>query len=581
MEKVSDEDQAVLEAILQNKRLWDYAANPDPFLRRAVCGLLQTYLRHESAELDWEIVGSAIISKALQSSQLGSSLAFSEMLATLTEVHPDLWTCRYVAKVPAAKRLRQFLMKGSQGGPPQYWTNVSRMLRRIPMEVLSLEPGKASSPSKLNLQDAEALSSCLFDGLTQRDEPRSNLSAAWSVYVDTSMWICGQLDGQVEVENFLCSQLSPLLSQYLRPSAAASKWSIPSSQASRICSECVLEIAVLSEVFFESFWTSLCEILIEDMRTSLPAQSKGFRESQDTISATANRLFAFQQLILSTNPPIIVTNVFTQATKCLLQSAIQLLESRNGKPYGSAAVVDAAVRHTPQLVFESPTITEMITKFIKTEIPKFIGSPSSDLLVSTLLRCNGRQGYGEGLAALIEAFLSDDSTRRSPGFLRVLSSADIGPLDSFTQLQAVVSSCLKTALSQSHSMLDTEWNEVAAFLSNSSVAFTAAEDLIKSVVDVLFSGEHVEGALTGLEVVSQHGRPRLKEYVTTSEGSRLLSRLILLCESPHDNVAQRAKALQTSIKSSLVQEGGVDLTAKSTAEIIRQNLETVDENALS
>jgi E3 ubiquitin-protein ligase listerin len=546
-----------------------------------VYGLLQICLQNESYTLDWEIVSAAVISKAMHTSQLGSSLDFSETLAILTELHPDVWTDRYSSKAPAAKRLRQFLKKGSQGGPPRCWENISRVLRHVPARILLLEPAEANSTSKMNLQEAEGLTSCLFEGITRKDEPRPNLSAAWGAYVDISLWIVSQIDGQEGIRGFMSTRLSPLLSQYVRPSTSTSSWSINSPQASRICVECLSKIAIVQGAFFEALWTSLSDSLIEDMKLSLPAQSTGYRDSQDAISANANRLFSIQQAVLATGGPDIVRKTYSRTTKATLESAIQLLISRSGKPYGCAAVIDAAVRRVPELAFESPSGTSLIMDFLKTSGPTLVDSPSSDLLVSILLNSKGNRDYEDALTAMVDAFLASASFQRTPGFARILSLADLGALNCFPRIQEYIREQFSKALGQPRPGLETEWNQFGAFLGNPSISFVMAEDMIDSIVEEVLSGENVEETLVGLEVVIRESRPKIKEYVATSKGPTLLSRLILLCESPSEAIAQRATALRASIKSLLAEEGGASLTAKSAIEIIMHNLEVVDDNSLS
>jgi hypothetical protein len=71
------------------------------------------------------------------------------------------------------RRLRQFLKKGSQSGPRDYWARLTTLFRAIPSEIL---------PS--NAADAAELLSALQGGIIKKDEPKYNHEAAFGAYLD-------------------------------------------------------------------------------------------------------------------------------------------------------------------------------------------------------------------------------------------------------------------------------------------------------------------------------------------------------------------------------------------------------------
>src|ERR1700744_6040396 len=84
----------------------------------------------------------------------------------------------------------------------------------------------------------------------------------------------------------------------------------------------------------------------DSMRLSLPESSKEFAKSQDSVIAQARRLFRLKPLIQgsqSIDPPekTLATDVFQKSDQLLINDAIEVLKTRNGKPYAASAILEA------------------------------------------------------------------------------------------------------------------------------------------------------------------------------------------------------------------------------------------------
>ncbi|KAI9812264.1 MAG: hypothetical protein M1832_000454 [Thelocarpon impressellum] len=135
----------------------------------------------------------------------------SSLLAELEEF-PALWTDAYTAKRPAALRLRQYLKRGSQGGPQEVWENISQMIRKVPPEVLAKD-----------LSQALDLLENMLDGISSKGQSREDLQPAWKSYVDVLEHISELLNVQ-DQQKLVNESLLPMLEQYL----ANDNFSLPS-----------------------------------------------------------------------------------------------------------------------------------------------------------------------------------------------------------------------------------------------------------------------------------------------------------------------------------------------------------------
>jgi hypothetical protein len=179
-------DLPLIESLLGSKQLWPFAHQGDSFVRRAAYQLLRTAISKEPEALDWKIISTAIIGKSVNTSQIGSAAELSATLLQVTQFRPQLWTDDYSGKSAASKRLRQYIQKGSQGASDSYWSNLTQLLKIVPVETLGKEDPNLAARGKIGLADASSLMEAFQDGLNSREEPRLNLAVGWKSYVETA-----------------------------------------------------------------------------------------------------------------------------------------------------------------------------------------------------------------------------------------------------------------------------------------------------------------------------------------------------------------------------------------------------------
>ena len=541
--------------LLTDKRLWEFAYHKDPFIRRGVCSLVTLCATQLPSELDWKVISACFLAKSLHINQLGSIRQFSEALLALTGAHPSVWTEEYQGKRSACERLFQYLRQGSQRGPETVWLTVGQLIQRVPVEVWC-------SPSKPSIDEANALLAALHEGVSNPEEPRPNASAAWSTYVGTCFWTADLLETEQEI--LLEKAVTPVIYQYVEESIQLSQWRLPATSALRICSECFVELWSRNQFeLIAHTWNALADHFIESMKLSLPETSREFTASQDSVIAKAKRLGSLQIEVAKKIPQS--RQLITEVNARVFEAASLLLKTRNGKPYGAAGVLQ-------ELSLASPS--RLPDEFLKFELPRLLSSPSSDRLVAILLKyCRSSPTFQESLDATITSFLHDSKLRSTPAYgtlLRGLTNADMAQYERLEQ----------TVLRDLRSLLNGEtsnWSFVRDLVDDSapdkgqvsSVAPLGCKARVLEEMMGALSIENEQGAaLQGFDILLSQRQTGTEQPPYISE---LLSKLLLLADSPDETTADRATRLSNRVKQ-LAGSQGSDIVAKSTTELITQQL---------
>lgn len=542
--------------LLTSKRLWEFAYHQDAFVRRGVYSLVTVCSARLPSELDWKVLSTCFLAKSLHINQLGSTRQFTEALLAITVTHPLIWTEEYNGKTTACKRLFQYLRQGSQRGPESVWPALGRLITRIPLEVWC-------SQSKPSIDECGALLGVLREGVSNPEEPRSNASSAWPTYIATCFWVADLLEADQEA--LFEQAVLPLVYQYVEESTIQrSQWRPPASVALPICSQCFIGLWARnrSEVIGRT-WNALADHLIEAMKLSLPETSKEFKASQDSVIAKAKRLGSLQIEITKKIPES--RELITEANARAFEAAAIILRSRNGKPYGAAGVLQ-----------ELPLASSirLPDEFLTSELPNLLASPSGERLILILLKhCRSSPAFQTSLDATINAFLHDAKLRSTPAYqalLRGLSDTDM--VENY-RLKETILKDLRLLLAGEAS----DWSFVKEVVNysapdnNQKTAVPPAGPkarVIEEMMSALSIENEQEAALQGFEaILSQRqtvtGQP---SYI-----SELLSKLLLLADSPDEHIADRAAHLSSRVKQ-LAGLQGSEMVAKSTTELIRQQL---------
>ncbi|KAG2415147.1 hypothetical protein HFD88_006338 [Aspergillus terreus] len=569
-----EKDLPTVETILNSKSLWTLSYHEDPFVRKSLYILLRSAVAKEPEELEWKLISGALIGKCLHASQLGSSAELSETLLQVTSARPQLWTEDYSGKTSSSRRLLQYIQKGSQGGTSSFWPNLYQLLQIIPVQTLAnLDPEK-SGKNGITLSAATSLMGSFQDGLNSRDEPRQNRAVAWKAYIDTGMWLVSLLPADVGVQLFR-ERLSPIVAQYVKPEQDQPQWTLPPASAETICTDYLATLAMHNHgIELENVWKQLSSDMSEAVKLSSPEQSKDFSSSQDAVSARAERLFSLEASVISqlaeteAEPRLLTT--LGNVNLPLLDDCLQVLQARNGKPYGAAAVVESMVHRVAQIVQPSKTLLD----FVQKDASELLSSPSADRIISIILACRSWDGYGSSFEKIVDRVAqSEPESSNAHAVQKLLSTLNFHEVDDKSGIGSLVVRALNKACAGS----SLHWSIVVAVLQNPTSHGELTDSIFLSILDTLSEENKIVDTLHGLSQIATASPDTLKGFQSGPHGSKLAGKLLFLAESPSEESASLAENLLRVMKESAVTAS----TTKSSVEILQHNFETVNRESLS
>ncbi|KAI1619165.1 armadillo-type protein [Exophiala viscosa] len=530
--------------VVQNKKLWQYSYHDDPSLRRAACTLVTICAQSLPDSLDWTAVSASFVGKALHSSQLGSSGQLSEAILALTMLRPELWTTDYTSKTTALKRLLQYLRMGSQRGPASFWKNIPPLLKKIPSQLWFGD----QTDGPLHEQTMTSLLDALQAGITSSDEPRQNLETAWFTYVEASFWAIKMIDAEESKSAVLSKNVLPLVDKYVAPEPQQ-LGALPTSSGARIAGSILDNILGYGlRTSFEGAWHQFCQQLVDSMKLSMPETSKDFTKSQDGIIARSQRLFGLKKFVLEAerlgaDEKTYASTVFQQADDDVMLAAIELLKSRNGKPYAAACILQNI-----SASIDSPERMQPLFDFLRTDGLRLLQSPSAEYIMSIVIRT--KQALEPFASELIRSEDGSYATKALSNLLRGVSEEELSKLENLQQLVLRKISedldnpsvqFLTTAIFQNHDIQSTEFRRLC-------------DQKILVQLSLEASPTSQQATLQFLSNLVTNSRSSLS---TLSDllGGALLSKLLLLADSDNPEVAELATSLTSKLKSASSSSG--------------------------
>ena len=582
METVSEADmeksRVLLEEFLNDKKLWRFATDSDPFVRRALYRLLVTVLARYKDTLNPSTISASVLMSGLNATQSGSAFDFAKVLVLLSVKIPDVWTTFYPGsgKKSAANRLCHFLKKGSQGGPPEFWSQISELLLKLPSSLL-VKSGYFESDKEPDGEDSlTPVLSALHEGLNNKDESRANRFAAWNAYLTASDLALSSFPDADTRRRILTSSVLPILTQYIRPSSENSRWAATGAQGQSVCIRACNQAILRDMGSFGEEWNALSNTILEDLKTSLPEQAKDYVKSQDSLSAEADRWYSLQNALLRGHGQDIRGTIFNNTLPSEISSAVSVLEARIGKPYGVAAALEASILKLPKIVLSNEGCKTELVRFVNEVLPNLLLSPSAKYLIKILNHLDDSfdisRSYDKCMQMLAEA---PESASKSNALQSFISSPRLATSNSLSAM-VVASSC--QAMKDDNS---SSWNLVMAAISNPLAPESLTDDILAEMTEGLRINSKSVTGLHGLEMTIKQSSGKVVDFARSSKGSNLLSKLLLLAESREDEIAQRARYLSATIEQALEAQGGGGQTTNSLIEIIKSGLDTPEAVSLS
>ncbi|KAJ4375787.1 hypothetical protein N0V83_001064 [Neocucurbitaria cava] len=531
--------QADYEALLGDKKLWEFASHTDASIRRSLHRFLKTCLAKEPAgiEANLEVISKSYLSVALNSDQLGSIYDYIDALVLLTSAHPSVWTEHYKSKTAVDRRLRQFLKKGSQLGPRDFWGRLLALFQVIPKQVL---PNNAA--------DAAELLSSLQGGIVRKDESKFNHEAAFAAYLDTVSLTEQRLPDE-DKSKLVEEMVLPLMTQYLRPSPETSQWAIPSNATSLLAK--ALSIKGIGAPL-EEIWPTFAQQLIDSIKTSAPEQSKDYETSQSAVLQHAARFGTLQQQLVESKAFEPNQEVVRQACASIISEALGVIKNRNGKPYSAAGAVATLLPHGRSLL--SGTKTELeIESFVRVDLAGLLSSPSATYLVDILYIMADTPAFKDVWSVALRSVLQEaDSPAKSKALEALLTSSKIPPsfdlATSDSELQDYITRSVREAAEGT-----AEWDSFSRILQSKAkiISPDTTDEVLAYLTQSLSISQRAPYTLQGLRQIVKSNPSMMQTFLATPDGSKLLQGLLLASESPDDEVAQDATAVNASIQTIL------------------------------
>ena len=567
-----------------DKKLWSFSSHSDAGIRRSTHRLLKTCVTKEhgswistpiavtryanrptvSIKDNIDIISKAYLAEALKSDQTGSVSDYIDSLTLLTNAYPSAWTTAYTSKTPIERRLRQFLQKGSQFGPRDFWARLTELFKVLPKEVLPTQE-----------TDAAELLRALHNGIVGKDEPKYNAEAAFSAYLDIANLLL-ETSKDMERTKLLREMVLPILTQYLHPSLESLQWGVPVSATKLISTALRIEGM---ETVLEEQWPIISKQLIDSIKTSAPEQSKDYEKSQNGVVQQATRFALVQDQALQIEALATLRPVFVDSCASIVTEALGVLKNRNGKPYGAAGALAVILKRSPNLI-SSTQAEQDLGLFMQQDLQSLILSPSSPHLIDILYSRSDSAFFKDTWNASLKATLKEpDSPEKTRVLEAILTSSRIPPAfdlaTSDPELQKYIITNVQEAVEGS-----AEWGSFSRMLQSPAkvLAPETTDNVLAYMTKTLSISQQAPYSLQGLRQIVRSKPSMLREFVARPQGSALLQSLLLASESPDDGVAQAAAALNASIRTLLSSSSD---STQSMYDLIQQGIRDATSTSVS
>ncbi|KAK0841406.1 hypothetical protein LTR03_009939 [Friedmanniomyces endolithicus] len=562
LEETAKQEQ-LYEEIIGHSKLWDFACHSDPGVRRSTHRLLQTALAKQPilVQANRKLISTAYIYKGLVSDQTGSSTDFVTTLEALSVRFPSLWTEDYSGKKPALSRFRQFLKHGSRSGSIEFWTSAKSLFTSIPTDVLPK-----------TYEEAKELLIAARDGVARREE-RFSASAAWPAYFTLVSTLTPNIADEGR-QKIIAECAMPVIAEYLHPSPDATDWAIHGAKTAHLVAPAV-EVPGMASLL-EHEWPKHAEQLLEIAKTSQPQQSKNFDKSQMQVAAAGKRWAALQREMYAAGLPSTAEANFLAANVHIAGECAALLRSREGKPYGAAAILEELVRTHELKLLQDVDFRTTLEDLLTADDLSWLSWPSRQQLIRCFYALNSEHFFPDLFTRLLsKAVFHDGFKEESYQLLRELLPRN-APTDAVSAaresapLQNFVYDMVKPGPGEVSAALFLQLHAAGALTTETSMK--AFSRLIASLADT----ENSEDLGLTLQFFATMDSATLQNLASKPEGDQLLSNLLRLEQHEDEIISQKAAAISSQLSAS-----PGDASAKTNFSIVLQNLETISSKSLS
>ncbi|KAK0283748.1 hypothetical protein LTR35_006207 [Friedmanniomyces endolithicus] len=562
LEETAKHEQ-VYEDIIGHSKLWDFACHSDSGVRRSIHRLLQTALVKQPifVQSNRKLISTAYIYKGLVSDQTGSSTDFVTTLEALSVRYPSIWTEDYSGKKPALSRFRQFLKHGSRSGSIEFWTAAMSLFTSIPTDVLPK-----------TYEEAKDLLIAARDGVARREE-RFSASAAWPAYFTLVSTLVPNIAG-VGRQKVIAECALPVIAEYLHPSPETTEWAIHGAKTAHLVAQ-VVKVPGMAALL-EHEWPKFAEQLLELAKTSQPQQSKDFEKSQIQVAAAGKRWAALQREMHAASLPSTAEAAFLAANVNIARECAALLRSREGKPYGAAAILEELVSTHELRLLQDVDFRTILVDILTVDDLSWLAWPSRRQLIRCFYALSSEHFFPDCFTRVLSKAVDRDGFKeKSYRLLHELLPRN-APTDAISAaresapLQDFVYDMVKPGPGEVPAALFLQLHAAGALTTETSKK--AFSRLIASLVDT----ENSEDLALTLQFFATMDSATLRGLASKPEGDQLLSNLLRLEQHEDEIISQKAAAISSQFSAS-----SSDASAKTNYSIVLQNLEKVSSKSLT
>ncbi|KAH6685780.1 hypothetical protein F5X68DRAFT_16953 [Plectosphaerella plurivora] len=554
------------------EKVWKSIIIGDATVKKAACQLLWACLEKREASISEQTsrLKKIFITEGLKSSQIGSAIEYVRVLTRLTQKFPEIWSSSSDKKTPVS-RLGGFLERGSQASSVKFWEYLEQLLVAVPKEHITFEI-------------ASTILKSLRVGITGREEPRMHAPTAWTSYVRITRHFISILPADETRVQFVRENLFPITSHYLNPTPETASWDIGGNG----------KLPVLVEAFQTSTdrhhedtiqatadeWTRLAEEFCARIASSLPEVSKDYQKSQDAIAEQSTRWFTLVGQIHSKTSASHqkLPQIIGAPSTTVISRAIQLLSSRNVKPFGAAALLASVGKHAPHLWEDSAAVgdfKDFLLETGKTRMQLVLDSRSLTYLtrcVADLGSATGQQdAFKQVWTAWVEALLGLKDHEQTRGAIKGLVSYGAA-----APLATSLPSLQEFLVSQAQQHVEGDDDALAvleAAASHDALTDESSKTVINGALQTLSQDSSKSAKVLAVVGVIANRNPQLLSQDETTHMA-LVTALLGLTELSDATISARAIELRALI------DHRADGKSAGVA-IIQKNLEDVSAQSLS
>ncbi|KAI7460887.1 hypothetical protein KC357_g8860 [Hortaea werneckii] len=553
----------VYEELFGEPKLWEFANHSDAGVRRSTHRLVQLTIAKQPTlvEANLKAASAAYVYKGLPSDQTASAVDYIATLDVLTSSFPSVWTDAYSAKKPAASRLKQFLKQGSGSGSADFWEKSSHLLDKIPDAVIPT-----------GVEEVRDLILAARDGVARKEE-RFITSATWPTYFALFRKVSKQVSEQDRID-LRDSCVMPILEQYLVPSPETSEWTVSGAKAASVVAQAARIPGVADSL--EHKWPQMADKLVEIAKMSQPQQSKDFEKSQKHVATSGERWATLQRELFSQQELASLHKMFVDSNTKIVQACAQLLETREGKPYGAAAIIEELLRTCNTHLTSDSDFKAAVEQVLTNENIDWASWLSRRQLIHALYVFSTEDFFPKAFAAalhqVIERKESDDQACKAllEVFPRTTPAKAVEIAEHDDMLQTFVVKMSQAGPRELESSLFMDLYRLGA-LAQSTIDLT-----LSSLVNSLNVVDDTENVPRTLDFFTRTDDSTLKAVAASKSGEQLLPNLLKLEQHEDHEIAEKAAAMSHRLSSA-----GADAPLSAKFGIVLQNLESTSRTSLS